>query len=52
MHLYGCKLWDLQQNHINNFKIAWRKIITLHLEFPPRAHNPLVNNIWDVKSKF
>ena len=25
MHMYGCELWNLNENDVNQFKVAWRK---------------------------
>ena len=45
MHMYGCELWNLNENDGNQFKVAWKKIKRRIWEIPPRTHNNLVCNI-------
>ena len=45
MHMYGCELWNLNENGGNQFKVAWKKIKRRIWEIPPRTHNNLVCNI-------
>ena len=45
MHMYGCELWNLSCNFINDYKVAWRKINRRIWNIPPRTHNNLVSNV-------
>ena len=45
MHMYGCKLWNLNEKDITQFKVTWRKIIRRIWKIPPKTHNNLVCNI-------
>ena len=45
MHMYGCELWNLNDNNINSFRIAWRRIKRRIWRLPPRSHNAIVYNL-------
>ena len=42
MHMYGCKLWDLNCNYVTDFKVEWRKIKRRIWRLPYRAHNVIL----------
>jgi len=39
---YGCELWSLYDNSINEYDIAWRKAVRHVLNIPPDTHNNLI----------
>ena len=45
MHMYGCELWDLNRNHVKDFKVAWRKIKRRIWKLPYRTHNAIVHSL-------
>ena len=42
--MHVCELWNLNENDVNQFKVAWRKIKRRIWKITPRTHNNLVCN--------
>ena len=45
MSLYGCQLWDYQDNITNKFYVAWRKVVRRVLGLPTTTHCKYIHNI-------
>ena len=45
MSLYGCQLWDYQDNTTNKFYAAWRKAVRHVLGLPATTHCKYIHNI-------
>ena len=43
--MYGCELWNLSYDPVENFKIAWRKVKRRIWNIPPQSHNTIVHNL-------
>jgi len=39
---YGCELWSLYDNNINDFDVAWRKVVRRVLDIPYDTHSNLI----------
>ena len=39
---YGCELWSLYDNSINEFDVAWRKAVRRVLDIPYDTHNDFI----------
>ena len=45
MHMYGSELWTLNCSHVDNFKVAWRKVKRRIWKLPCNTHNAIVQNL-------
>jgi len=39
---YGCEIWSIDNIHINEFGMPWRKAARRVLKLPPDTHNSLI----------
>ena len=52
LSLYGCCLWDIKSNELNDLVVAWRKCCRRILNLPSRTHNKLISHLMDTKDIF